>query len=108
MSFHAPVFIREAHSCSWSANLQRDVTGIKLSWDGKRILINCNPDVSSVGSSLVRADMIDQEIQMWTLDPLKPMRNFKGHMQNLFLIRSGFGAPKDRFVLSGSEGELGN
>lgn len=43
---------------------------------------------------------------MWALEPqLRPIRNFKGHIQSRFLIRSCFGATKDRFILSGSEGK---
>jgi hypothetical protein len=43
---------------------------------------------------------------MWTVEPhLRFLRKFTGHVQGRFLIRSCFGAPKDRFVLSGSEGE---
>lgn len=42
---------------------------------------------------------------MWNLHPqLKFMRRFTGHVHSRYLIRSGFGATKDRFVLSGSEG----
>lgn len=43
---------------------------------------------------------------MWTIQPqLKFLRRFTGHVHNRYLIRSGFGATKDRFVLSGSEGQ---
>jgi hypothetical protein len=50
--------------------------------------------------------MVLQEVQMWTIDPhLRFLRKFTGHVQGRFLIRSCFGAPKDRFVLSGSEGK---
>lgn len=42
---------------------------------------------------------------MWSVQPqLKFIRRFTGHVHNRYLIRSGFGATKDRFVLSGSEG----
>lgn len=42
---------------------------------------------------------------MWNLHPqLKFIRRFTGHVHSRYLIRSGFGATKDRFVLSGSEG----
>lgn len=44
---------------------------------------------------------------MWTLEPqLRHVRSFRGHVQDSFLVRSCFGAVKNRFVLSGSEGEL--
>lgn len=44
---------------------------------------------------------------MWTTEPhLRFLRKFNGHVHHRFLIRSGFGAPRDRFVMSGSEGEF--
>lgn len=64
------------------------VTSIKLSHDGRRALISCTPD----------------QMQLYSLDPHPHfVRQYMGHVQSRFLIRSGFGAPKDRFVLSGSE-----
>lgn len=42
---------------------------------------------------------------MWSIEPhLRFIRKFGGHVQTRFLIRSSFGAPKDRYILSGSEG----
>lgn len=65
-----------------------EVTSLRLSHDGKRIILSCAPD----------------ELQMFAIEPhLHLVRKFVGHVQSRFLIRSGFGAPKDRFVLSGSE-----
>lgn len=65
-----------------------DVTSLKLSHDGQRVLVSCAPD----------------ELQLFGLDPhLHMLRKFVGHVQSRFLIRSAFGAPKDRFILSGSE-----
>jgi WD40 repeat protein len=65
-----------------------EITSIRLSHDGKRILLSCQPD----------------ELQIYAIEPhLHFVRKFVGHIQNHFLIRSGFGAPKDRFILSGSE-----
>lgn len=65
-----------------------DVTSLKLSHDGQRVLVSCAPD----------------ELQVFGLDPhLHMLRKFVGHVQSRFLIRSAFGAPKDRFILSGSE-----
>lgn len=64
------------------------VTSLRLSHDGKRVLVSCQPD----------------ELQMFALEPhLHLTRKFVGHVQSRFLIRSAFGAPKDRFILSGSE-----
>lgn len=49
------------------------------------------------------ADM--KEVQLWTYNgDLTFVRRFKGHDQSRFLIRSCFGAAKDKFILSGSEG----
>jgi WD40 repeat protein len=65
-----------------------DVTSVRLSHDGQRVLLSCAPD----------------ELQMFSIEPhLHFMRKFVGHVQSRFIIRSAFGAPKDRFVLSGSE-----
>jgi WD40 repeat protein len=65
-----------------------DVTSLKLSHDGKRVLVSCAPD----------------ELQLFALEPhLHVVRKYVGHVQSRFLIRSSFGATKDRFVLSGSE-----
>ncbi|ORY24376.1 WD40-repeat-containing domain protein [Naematelia encephala] len=75
----------------WTQDLRCELTSVKLSSDGKKALISCNPD----------------EVQLWSIEPhLRFVRKFYGHMQSRFLIRSCFGAVKDRFVLSGSEGGL--
>ena len=75
-----------------SGDLQCEITSIKLSQDGKKVLVSCSPD----------------EMQLWSIEPqFRLIRKFTGHSQTRFLIRSSFGAPKDRFILSGSEGVLG-
>ena len=90
---------------SWSNDLGCEITGIKLSWDAKRVIVSCNPDVSHL-RALASPRAHWQEIQMWQIEPsLKQIRSFKGHIQSRFLIRSCFGSIRDRFVLSGSEGE---
>ncbi|KAL7419568.1 hypothetical protein Q5752_005480 [Cryptotrichosporon argae] len=72
----------------YMADLGRDVTSLKLSADGTKVLVSCAPD----------------EIQVLGLEPgLHALRSYRGHEQNRFLIRSCFGGTKDRFVLSGSE-----
>lgn len=69
---------------------QSDVTSVKLSHDGQTILVSCAPD----------------ELQVYSLEPhLHLQRKFVGHVHSQYQIKSCFGAPKDRFVLSGSEGE---
>lgn len=69
---------------------QSDVTSVKLSHDGQTVLISCMPD----------------ELQVYALEPhLHLLRKFVGHVHCRYQIKSCFGAPKDRFVLSGSEGE---
>ncbi|BEJ00907.1 hypothetical protein CcaverHIS631_0507640 [Cutaneotrichosporon cavernicola] len=67
---------------------QVDVTSVKLSHDGKSVLISCMPD----------------ELQLYSLEGrLQLTRKFIGHVHARYQIKSCFGAPKDRFVLSGSE-----
>nr|XP_019050382.1 WD-repeat protein [Kwoniella bestiolae CBS 10118]OCF29312.1 WD-repeat protein [Kwoniella bestiolae CBS 10118] len=69
-------------------HLRCETTSIKISSDGRKIIVSCSPD----------------EIQVWSIDPgFRYLRKHSGHVQGHFLIRSCFGAPKDRFVLSGSE-----
>jgi hypothetical protein len=47
-----------------------------------------------------------QAIHVLALEPsLRLIRKYDGHVQKRFLVRSGFGAAKDRFIISGSEGE---
>ncbi|OCF74989.1 hypothetical protein I204_03836 [Kwoniella mangroviensis CBS 8886] len=71
-----------------SQDLRCETTSIRLSSDGKRVIVSCAPD----------------EIQVWSIDPgFRYIRKHSGHVQGRYLIRSAFGAPKDRFVLSGSE-----
>lgn len=75
-----------------------------MSGDGERVIISCNPHVSPPAPKFFPTDV--QEIQLWAVEPqLRPVRNFRGHVHREFLIRSCFGAARDRFVLSGSEGE---
>ncbi|EIW66565.1 hypothetical protein TREMEDRAFT_34837 [Tremella mesenterica DSM 1558] len=82
--------ISDKEILDWYKDLRTDATCVTLSSDGKRILISCSPD----------------EIQMWTIEPqLRYIRKFSGHIQGKFLIRSCFGAPKDQYVLSGSEAD---
>nr|XP_031862925.1 uncharacterized protein CI109_001399 [Kwoniella shandongensis]KAA5529997.1 hypothetical protein CI109_001399 [Kwoniella shandongensis] len=72
----------------WSQDLRCETTSIRMSSDGRKVLVSCTPD----------------EIQVWSIDPgLRYLRKHTGHVQGHFLIRSCFGAPKDRFILSGSE-----
>jgi WD40 repeat protein len=67
---------------------QVDVTSVKLSHDGKSVLVSCMPD----------------ELQLYSLEGrLQLTRKFVGHVHARYQIKSCFGAPKDRFVLSGSE-----
>lgn len=72
----------------WLPDLRIEPTSLALSSDGRRLLINCNP----------------AEVQLWAIEPqFRFIRKFTGHVQNHFLVRSSFGAPKDKFILSGSE-----
>ncbi|CAK9781241.1 WD40 repeat-like protein [Cutaneotrichosporon oleaginosum] len=67
---------------------QVDVTSVKLSHDGKSVLVSCMPD----------------ELQLYSLEGrLQLTRTFVGHVHARFQMKSCFGAPRDRFVLSGSE-----
>ncbi|KAK4686064.1 WD repeat-containing protein 26, partial [Tremellales sp. Uapishka_1] len=71
-----------------SKDLKCEVTGIKLSQDGQRVLVSGGPN----------------QLQMWRLEPqFESQIQFVGHIQNHFLVRSCFGASRDIFVLSGSE-----
>lgn len=57
-----------------------------------------------LGSCAPRVAADDQEVQLWAIEPqFRFIRKFTGHVQNHFLVRSCFGAPKDKFILSGSE-----
>lgn len=42
-----PHLVPSADRRSWSTDLRCELTSVKLSADGTRILISCNPDVSS-------------------------------------------------------------
>ncbi|WRT65705.1 uncharacterized protein IL334_002651 [Kwoniella shivajii] len=84
----AVIRIADHEIIDWSQDLRCETTSIKISSDGRKVIVSCTPD----------------EIQVWSIDPgLKYVRKHSGHVQGHFLIRSCFGAPKDRFVLSGSE-----
>nr|XP_019012068.1 WD-repeat protein [Kwoniella pini CBS 10737]OCF50849.1 WD-repeat protein [Kwoniella pini CBS 10737] len=84
----AVIRIADHEIIDWSQDLRCETTSIKISSDGRRVIVSCTPD----------------EIQVWSIDPgLRYLRKHSGHVQGHFLIRSCFGAPKDRFVLSGSE-----
>nr|XP_018264722.1 WD-repeat protein [Kwoniella dejecticola CBS 10117]OBR86880.1 WD-repeat protein [Kwoniella dejecticola CBS 10117] len=84
----AVIRIADHEIIDWSQDLRCETTSIKISSDGRKVIVSCTPD----------------EIQVWSIDPgLRYLRKHSGHVQGHFLIRSCFGAPKDRFVLSGSE-----
>ncbi|WVR03803.1 hypothetical protein IAU60_000799 [Kwoniella sp. DSM 27419] len=84
----AVIRIADHEIIDWSQDLRCETTSIKISSDGRRVIVSCSPD----------------EIQVWGIDPgLKYLRKHSGHVQGRFLIRSCFGGPKDRFILSGSE-----
>ena len=106
------ILVVSADSSSWSHDLRCEVTSIDLSSDGRRVVISCNPDVStgtlSVSFALCRSGLTrDQELRTYAIEPhLQYLRKFTGHVQTRFLVRSGWGAHRDRFIVSGSEGEL--
>ncbi|WVQ93433.1 hypothetical protein IAU59_000504 [Kwoniella sp. CBS 9459] len=84
----AVIRIADHEIIDWSQDLRCETTSIRISSDGRKVIVSCAPD----------------EIQVWSIDPgLKYLRKHSGHVQGRFLIRSCFGGPKDRFVLSGSE-----
>ncbi|WWC87896.1 uncharacterized protein L201_002795 [Kwoniella dendrophila CBS 6074] len=84
----AIIRIADHEIIDWSQDLRCETTSIKISSDGKKVIVSCTPD----------------EIQVWSIDPaLRYLRKHSGHVQGHFLIRSCFGAPKNRFILSGSE-----
>ncbi|KAI8605976.1 WD40-repeat-containing domain protein [Dissophora ornata] len=62
------------------------VTAISLSKDGQFLLVNTT-----------------LKIHLWSLAEGRIIRNFSGHKQGLFVIRSCFGGWDERFVVSGSE-----
>ncbi|WVF65783.1 hypothetical protein IAT40_000517 [Kwoniella sp. CBS 6097] len=84
----AVIRIADHEIIDWSQDLRCETTSIRISSDGRKVIVSCTPD----------------EIQVWSIDPgLRYLRKHSGHVQGRFLIRSCFGGPKDRFVLSGSE-----
>ncbi|OCF31690.1 hypothetical protein I316_06697 [Kwoniella heveanensis BCC8398] len=84
----AVIRIADHEIIDWSQDLRCETTSIRISSDGRKVIVSCTPD----------------EIQVWSIDPgLKYLRKHSGHVQGRFLIRSCFGGPKDGFVLSGSE-----
>ncbi|WVQ79097.1 hypothetical protein IAT38_001191 [Cryptococcus sp. DSM 104549] len=80
--------IEDHEIVDWSQDLRCEMTSIRMSSDGRRVVVSCSPD----------------EIQEWSIHgSLRYLRKHTGHIQGNFLIRSSFGAPKDQFILSGSE-----
>jgi hypothetical protein len=69
--------------------IKSEIASMEISADGRKIL------VSTIGTG----------IYLLSLDPaIRVIRHFEGHVQTRFLLRSAFGAGRDRFIITGSEG----
>jgi WD40 repeat protein len=64
------------------------VTSVDVSADGRQMLVSVSPD----------------GLQLMAVDSGAVLRNFEGHAQRNFMIRSAFGGASEGFVVSGSEG----
>lgn len=69
--------------------IKSEVSSLEISADGRKILVST----------------ISNGIYLLSLDStIRIIRHFEGHVQTRFLLRSAFGAGRDRFILTGSEG----
>ena len=83
---HIYNFITRLKECE--IEMESALTSISVSKDSRYIIMN----------------MTTEEVQIWDLATMEPVRKFRGHRQGDFIIKSCFGGNEENFVVSGSEG----
>lgn len=73
----------------WRAE-EAKLTSVTISKDSQHMLISMNPD----------------KIKLMEIDTGEVIRDYEGHSQKHFIIRSAFGGADENFIISGSEGKL--
>jgi len=74
--------------CEWQLDDVK-LTSVAISADSRHMLISMNPDM----------------IKLMEIDTGEIIRQFDGHHQKNYIIRSAFGGADENFIVSGSEGE---
>jgi WD40 repeat protein len=75
--------------CEWRSE-EAKLTSVTISKDSQHMLISMNPD----------------KIKLMEIDNGEVIRDYEGHSQKHFIIRSTFGGADENFIVSGSEGKL--